>query len=83
MNHEKLLGLLVLALFLVIVLGCGRKAPPSLPQKPSSSVRMTSKELRHASDSFHVIIPHNGCNAGFSPRVMVIIQGGQIDERYA
>jgi hypothetical protein len=66
MNRGKLLGLLVLALFLVIVLGCGRKAPPSLPQKPSSSVHMICTELRNLLDSFHAITPLNGCYAGFS-----------------
>jgi len=66
MNRGKLLGLLVLALFLLIVLGCGRKAPPSLPQKPSSSVHGTSKKLRNSSDSFYTITPLNGCYAEFS-----------------
>jgi predicted small lipoprotein YifL len=43
MNRGKLLWFLVSALFLVIALGCGRKGPPSLPQKPSASVQMASK----------------------------------------
>jgi len=66
MNRGKLLGLLVSALSLVIVFGCGRKGPPSLTQKPSSSVNMTSEELRTAPDSFHAITPLSGCYAGFS-----------------
>ena len=66
MNLEKLLGLLVLALLLVIVLGCGRKGPPSLPQKPSASVQMTSQELPDSLDLYHTITPFNGCCAVFS-----------------
>jgi len=66
MNRGMLLGLLVLALLLVIVFGCGRKGPPSLPQKPSSSVRMASKELHNSSDSLHAIILLKGYCAGFS-----------------
>jgi len=65
MNRGKLLRLLVSALSLVIVLGCGRKGPPSLPQKPSASV-MAFKELPDSSDLFHTITPLNGCYAGFS-----------------
>jgi predicted small lipoprotein YifL len=65
MNRGQLLGLLVLALLLVILLGCGRKGPPSLPQKPSALVQMASQELPDSSDLFHTITALNGCYAVF------------------
>jgi len=65
MNRGKLFGLLVLALLLVIVPGCGRKRPPSLPQKPSASAYTAFKELRNVSHSLDAMIAHNGCYAGF------------------
>jgi predicted small lipoprotein YifL len=66
MNRGKRLGLLVSALFLMIMLGCGRKGPPSLPQKPNSSVQMASKEFPDCSDLLHTITPLNGCYTGCS-----------------
>jgi predicted small lipoprotein YifL len=65
MNRGKLLGFLVLALFLVMVLGCGRKGPPSLPQKPSALVQMASQELPDSSGLFLTITDLNGCYAVF------------------
>ena len=47
MTKRNVLWHLVLVLFLVLLAGCGRKGPPSLPQKPSSSIPIEQKaELR-------------------------------------
>jgi predicted small lipoprotein YifL len=43
MTKRNVLWLPVLVLLLVLLAGCGRKGPPSLPQKPSSSIPIEQK----------------------------------------
>jgi len=43
MTKRNVLRLLVLVLLLPLLAGCGRKGPPSLPQKPSSLLPIEQK----------------------------------------
>ena len=43
MSKRNVLWLLALVLLLVVPAGCGRKGPPSLPQKPSSLLPIEQK----------------------------------------
>ena len=46
MRGRGITWLLFFSLMLLIVMGCGRKAPPTLPEKPSSLTSAT-KARRH------------------------------------
>ncbi len=46
MKAKNLMRLLFLMSLLIISIGCGKKGPPTLPQKPSSLVRIEHEVQR-------------------------------------
>ena len=46
MRRKGILWFFFFLSLLIIVLGCGRKAPPTLPEKPSSLIEQSGKESR-------------------------------------
>jgi predicted small lipoprotein YifL len=43
MKLKNLIRLLCLISLVIVLIGCGKKAPPSLPKKPSSLIRIEQK----------------------------------------
>ena len=43
MKGRVLMGSFLLMSLLMVLLGCGRKGPPTLPKKPSSLIRIEQK----------------------------------------
>jgi predicted small lipoprotein YifL len=43
MKGRVLIGAFLLMSLLMVLLGCGRKGPPTLPKKPSSLIRIEQK----------------------------------------